>query len=569
MRIVMSTLLLGLLAVISHPGFAGAPEDPLPDLGGQIDEIFAPWDTAWTPGVAVAAVKGGEILYSNGYGYAQMEYDVKISPSTVFHIASISKQFTTFSVLLLEQEGKLSLDDDIRKHIPEMPDFGEVLTLRQMAHNISGIRDQWNLLGMAGWRLDDIIRTDQVLRLIARQQELNFQPGEEYLYSNTGFTLLAEVVARVSGQSFPEFTRERIFEPLGMNNTLFYDNPEVIVRNRAYSYGKRDEEYRKRILSYATAGATSLFTTVEDLALWAGNFDHPVVGDRGVIEKMDTRGVLNDGSQIDYALGQTVGTYRGLEMISHGGADAGYRAFFARFPEHEAAVIVFSNDAGFNSRGMATQVADVLLADYLEEEVEEEEEKEIEAVAVDIDLLQTYTGQYVLRPDNYAIITLDEDTLHYHTSASGRKRELTPVSEREFVIGQGPGRIVFKTNEDEKAKAIKMVQNQDTIVAERTEPFDPSVVDLDQYTGTFYSEELDITYTLEVEVPDNEDDEPPYLKATQLRIGEIRLRPLTPDHFGGSAWFASRIRFIRDDENRVTGMRISGSRARDVWFEKI
>ena len=463
------------LSAREYPGLPG-------DQAARIDALFQAWDTAWTPGVAVAVVKDGAIAYANGYGLAHLEYDIPITPSTVFHIASISKQFTTFSVLLLEAEGKLSLDDPIQQYIPELPDFGVTITLRHLAHNISGLRDQWNLLGMAGWRLDDIISTDQVLRLLSRQKELNFQPGDEYLYSNSGFTLLAEVVARVSGQSFADFTRERIFEPLGMHNTLFYDDHEKIVKNRAYSYGIRNGNYQKRVLSYATVGATSLFTTVEDLSLWALNFDNPVVGDAAIIEKINTRGVLNDGTQIAYALGQNVGAYRNIPMISHGGADAGYRTFLARFPEQGMAVVVFSNDAGFTSSPMAMRVADIVLEEYFADEPEDTKE------------------------------------------------------------------------------------TQATAEASAEDAFDPTSIDLARFAGSYYSEELDITYVLELR---RDESGSQGLVASQLRVGDIRLTPITPETFRGSMWFAARVVFETDEAGAVTGLRMSGSRARNLWFKKI
>ncbi|MBL4888231.1 MAG: beta-lactamase family protein, partial [Flavobacteriaceae bacterium] len=232
-----------------------------------IDIVFAEYDNIDKPGAAVAVVKDGEIVFQKGYGSANLEYGIPVTSSTIFHIASISKQFTVFSILLLVDEGKLSFDDDVRKYIPEVPDFGKIITLRHLASHTSGLRDQWNLLAMAGWRLDDVINKEHILKIVAKQKVLNFDPGEEYSYSNTGFTLLAEVVSRVSGKSFAEFTRSRIFDSLGMSNTLFYDDHEKIVKNRAYSYFSDDTGYKKSVLSYANVGATSLFTTVEDLCL--------------------------------------------------------------------------------------------------------------------------------------------------------------------------------------------------------------------------------------------------------------------------------------------------------------
>jgi hypothetical protein len=262
---------------------------------GQVDELFTVWDTNDTPGAAIAVVKDGSIIYKNGYGLSNLEYDIPITPSSIFHITSISKQFTVFSILLLEKQGKLSLDDDIRKYIPEVPDFGTIITLRHLASHTGGLRDQWNLLSMAGWRMDNVITKEHILKLVSKQKELNFNPGEEYAYCNTGFTLLAEVVSRTSDMSFAEFTEVNIFEPLKMNNTLFYDDHEKIVKNRAYSYNSSSDGYKKSVLNYANVGATSLFTTVEDLALWSMNFSNLTVGDSTIVNKMNTTAILNNG----------------------------------------------------------------------------------------------------------------------------------------------------------------------------------------------------------------------------------------------------------------------------------
>ncbi len=533
----------------------------------KVDELFMRWDTAWTPGAAVAVIKGGEIIYIKGYGYAHMEYDISVTPATVFHIASISKQFTTFSILLLEEEGKLSLDDEVGKYIEEFPDFGKTVTLRHLAHNISGVRDQWNLLGMAGWRLDDVITTEQVLRLISRQKELNFHPGEEYLYSNSGFTLLAEIVARVSGKSFAEFTKERIFEPLGMTNTLFYDDHEKIVKNRAYSYGPRGDGYRKRVLSYATVGATSLFTTVEDMRHWSNNFDNPVVGTPGMIKKMNTRAILNNGDTISYALGQTVGTYKGLKRISHGGADAGYRTFFARFPEQDFSVVVFSNDASFSSGNMAMSVADIYLEDYfVEEEEEEETDPEEKRTYVDPEIMKLYCGQFKMEPYSYITISLENDTLFWGTTGSGRKRELIPVSQNEFVIEGTNSMVKFSEDRSGEFNKLLLTQNEETRLAPRVEPFDPDNVDLTKFTGEFYSEEINTAYSFEI-VKDEEGNE--RLVARHLRIGDFNMTPLTPDFFRGAQWSFNRIEFIRDATGEISGCKVSSGRVRDLYFEKI
>lgn len=332
-------------------------------LSSQVDALFEYWDKPDSPGVSIAVVKDGEVVYSRGYGMANLEYDIPNSPSTIFHIASVSKQFTDFAVLLLAEEGKVSLEDDIRKYIPEVPDFGKTITLRHLATHTSGMRDQWNLLALGGWRLDDVITKEHIMKLVERQKALNFEPGAEYLYCNTGYTLLAEVVSRISGQSFAEFTKQRIFEPLGMTNTLFYDDHEKVVKNRAYSYYLDGNTYKKSVLNYANVGATSLFTTVEDLAKWAINFEQPQVGNPETMKQMHTRGILNNGDTIVYALGQGITEYKGLRRISHSGGDANFRTYLARFPDQGYSFIVFSNGANISPGLIGMSIADIYLKD--------------------------------------------------------------------------------------------------------------------------------------------------------------------------------------------------------------
>ncbi|MFC1640195.1 serine hydrolase domain-containing protein, partial [Gemmatimonadota bacterium] len=330
----------------------------------RIDQMFAAWDRPGSPGAAVAVVQDGELVHANGYGLAQLEYDIPIEPTTAFHMASVSKQFTAFAVAMLASEGRLSLDDDIRTYLPELYDYGDTITIRHLLYHTSGLRDQWSLLTMAGWRMDDVITRDQILRLVARQRGLNFTPGDEYLYTNTGFTLLAEIVERVTGLSFRQWTTENIFTPLGMENTHFHDDHQAIVPNRAYSY-QHDPAggYSKSVLSYANVGATSLFSTVEDLSRWTANFETGAVGGPDLIRLLRTRGVLNSGDSLDYAMGQAIGSYRGLLALYHAGADAGFRTYLLRFPHQRLSVAVLSNLGGIDAGALARQVAELYLED--------------------------------------------------------------------------------------------------------------------------------------------------------------------------------------------------------------
>ena len=332
----------------------------------QVDEIFKEFAAPGSPGCAVGAYQGDRIVHRGAYGMANLDHDVRLTPSSVFHVASVSKQFTAAAILLLAADGKLSLEDDVRKFVPELPDFKERITLRQLAHHTSGIRDQWDLLGLAGWRYSrDLISDDDVLQMLAKQKDLNFPPGERHLYSNSGYTLLAVVVSRASGKTFREFTAERMFKPLGMTNTFFRNNFNEVVKSQAYGYSRDAAGFRLSVTNFDTAGATSLMTTVEDMAKWHANFDSGAVGGQAMLGGLLTRGVLNDKRSIDYAFGITHGTYRGVPTVSHGGADAGYRAAFLRFPAQRFGVAVLCNLAQTNPTMLAQRVADVFLAGTL------------------------------------------------------------------------------------------------------------------------------------------------------------------------------------------------------------
>jgi CubicO group peptidase (beta-lactamase class C family) len=426
------------------------------------------------PGASVAVARDGKIIYSKGYGHADLEYDVHNTPQTIFHIASVSKQFTAFSIAMLADQGKLSLSDDIRKYLPEMHDFGTPITIRQLIHHTSGLRDQWNLLVMAGWRMDDVITRSQIMRIVSRQRELNFKPGDQHSYCNTGYTLLAEIVSRVSGKPFPQWTKENIFTPLGMTSTQFYDDHERIVPNRAYSYHNDNGVFKKSVLNYANVGATSLFTTVEDLSKWAMNFENTKVGNANVMAMMEERGILNKGDTLDYAFGQVIQKYKGLKSVAHGGGDAGYRTFLLRFPEQKFSVTVFSNLASFNPYEISYGIAEA----YLKNELKEEPKKEENA---------------------------------------------PPAPEKK-------------------------------------EPFDASKINLADYTGRFYSDELETYYELEVK---NDT-----LIAHHQRHDDFKLTPNKPDGFNSTAWWMGDIEFTRGAGKKINAMKASNGRVMNLVFVK-
>ena len=358
------------LLVVSDDVPAGSvpPGSSQGRLSEQVDALFKQWASSSSPGAAVLVMHQGQVVHEKGYGMANLEHAVPIKPETVFDIASVSKQFGAMAIALLEADGRVSLDDDVKRHIPELPDFGQRITIRHLVHHTSGIRDWPGTLAIGGWDFQDVMSFDHILRMAFHQRALNFTPGDVHAYSNTGYNLLAEVVKRVSGKSFRAFCDDRIFQPLGMRQTHFHDDHMEVVPRRAESYRPGPNGGFQHVASRLTAlGSSSLFTTIEDLAKWIGNFEAstPKVGGRRVVDRLHERGVLNSGERIAYAFGQSVGQYRGLEIVSHTGSWAGYRSVLQRFPQERFAVAILANAANMNPSALGQNIADLYLRDRL------------------------------------------------------------------------------------------------------------------------------------------------------------------------------------------------------------
>ena len=556
MRIRVSLAFLFLCCCLITTAAAQNAEDPLTK---KVDQLFATWDKPESPGAAIAVIKDGAVVYKRGYGSANLEYNVPITPQTVFHVASVSKQFTAFAIALLASQGKLSLDDDIRKHLPEVPDFGKKITIRHLIHHTSGLRDQWTLLGMAGWRLDDVITKEHIMKMVRHQKELNFDPGAENLYSNTGYTLLAVIAERVSGQSFRDYTEANIFKPLGMSNTHFHDDHERIVKNRAYSYFSNEKGgFRAAPLNYANVGATSLFTTAEDLARWVINFEDKKLGGADVIKQMQQQGVLNSGKQLGYAFGLGIGPYRGLNTVGHSGGDAAYRSFAFWFPDQRFGVVVLSNLGSLNPQQMARRVADLYLADKLTPEPPKPPAAERTAVKVDPAIFDAYAGRYLL--DGRTLVTISKEDNKLMGQAAGQsKSEMIPQSETTFFVKEANSEVTFERDEKGNVVRFAMKSSTQNQSARRLSP-PVSAAQLTQFAGDYYSPELGTSYTLVLK--DGK------LMAQHRRHDDITLTELEGDLFSGNRWFFQTVQFTRDNEKRITGFRLTSGRVRNLRFDR-
>jgi CubicO group peptidase (beta-lactamase class C family) len=367
MRITAQKLSAPMFLLVAVACLLGA-QDPGEELTVEerVDRVFARFDNTRSPGCAIGVIQDGEFLLRRGYGMANLELGAPLTSSSVFRIGSTSKQFTAAAIVLLAQEGKLSLDNDVRKFLPELTDFGTPVTIRQLVHHISGYRDYLTLMMLAGLRDDDYYTDEELLAMLSRQQELNFEPGAEHLYSNSGYWILSQVVERASGKSLREYAAEKIFEPLGMDHTHFHNDHNELVPDRAYGYAPlEDGGYMISMTTLPMIGDGGVFTSVDDLFFWDQNFYDPKVGGSEFLEQMHSVGELNDGEELDYAFGLGVGTYRGLKLVSHGGAFVGFRADVIRFPDERFSVICLCNRADSNPSLLARQVADVYLEDKL------------------------------------------------------------------------------------------------------------------------------------------------------------------------------------------------------------
>lgn len=532
-----------------------------PDAGSpnpEVDKVFAQWDKPTSPGCALAVIKDGGIVYQRGYGMADLDHDIPITSTSVFHVASVSKQFTAMAIHLLAQQGKLSLDDEARKYLPELPDFGDKITIRHLLHHTSGLRDQWSLLIMSGWRLsEDVVKDEDVLELVARQKALNFKPGDQHLYSNTGYTLMAIIVKRVSGQSLRQFTEANIFKPLAMNSTFFRDDHLVVVKNQAYGYAPIIERaFKLSVPNYDTVGASSLLTTVEDLAKWDQNFYDFRVGGKAALEQMQRTTTLNDGEKFPYAHGLVIGDYKGLKFVEHGGADAGYRSNLLRFPEQRFSVACICNAANIAPGQLSRQIADIYLKDLLKPEAPKTDSA-VAVVTLSEQQLKNKVGVYWnATTGSFAKVSLTDNKLFVGTPGN---TELLALGENRFRLKGQPVEVNFTPRQD--GSPLHMVvtpEGRKPGIFEVRETMDPTAEQLKEYAGVYYSDELDTVYRMEVEGDK--------LVLKRKKYPPMPFSAVFKDALSNPS--TGIVQFTRDPQKRINGFILHAGRIRNLRFVK-
>lgn len=498
------------------------------------------------PGCAAAVSLNGETVFEKAFGLAELEYNIPNTPQTIFESGSVAKQFTAAALVLLQQDGKLSLDDPVRKHIPELPDYGAPLTIRHLLNHTAGLRDWGTVMGLTGaGRGVRVITLDLALDVIIHQRALDFTPGSEYSYSNSGYNLAAIIVERVSKQKFPAFVEERLFKPLGMKNSSWRDDYQRLVPGRAQAYSRQGNgPWRLNMPFMNVYGNGGMLTTVGDWMKWNAMLDSRSLG-APLVEALETRGVLNDGRKIVYALGLEVSTYKGLKDVSHGGGTAGYQTFLARYPDQKVSVGVMCNGNSPSAGGIAASITDEIFGPF-------PETPRIEPAKVSEDELKKFVGVWRNEKTHFPARFVIENGVSRWMGA-----RLVPMGGGQF--GSGDNRLKFVLDGNGQPTSAETIDDEGSItrfILERE--WKPTLAELAEFKGDWFTEEAGATVTFVVEGD----------KAfvTQRPATKLPLQPIYKDHFtlpGYVIWFT------RDKKGKVNGMHVGAGRMRDMPLVRV
>ncbi len=524
----------------------------------KIDSLFHECSKHGSPGYALGIVNNGKIVYKCGYGMANLEHEIPISSRSVFDIGSTSKQFVAFCIAILEKKGKLSLDEPVQKYMPEIRSYRYPVTIRHLIHHVSGIRDYLTLMDLAGMRYENEYPQDEIVGLISKQRDLNFRPGSEFLYCNSGYLLLGEIIKRVAGKSLRKFAEENIFSPLGMKNTHFHDAFAEIVKNRAAGYSVGPDGVKADVSLFDVVGDGGVNTTVEDLFLWDQNFYHNKLagGGQKLIEKVTATGRLNDGTELNYAHGLFLGTYRGFKTVTHGGAWIGYRTEIVRFPQKNFSVICLSNFSQANPARIAWQIADICLSSEIPGIPPQPALKR--ASPASVGKLKKLAGIYLnAESGDFAEIVIQGGNLFL--KSGGGRYLLEPAGPSHYTMTGGAFEIKFAGGGNKNAGTALIKARTGKEEAYEKVPF----LAISQKTiracaGQYYSEELDIKYGIAAEKGE--------LYLIRKNAKKETLRQLQGDLFSTDHL---SLRFFGERAGRRAGLKLGAGRVKDLMFNRV
>ena len=538
---------LTVIAFLSSTTWAQVPDKQ--KVGASAERAFEKFTKAYVgpgPGCAAAVSLNGETVFEKAFGLADLEHNVPNTTQTIFESGSVAKQFTSAAVVLLQQDGKLSLDDPVRKYITELPDYGSPLTIRHLLNHTSGLRDWGAVMGLTGaGRGDRVISQDLALDVIIHQRALNFTPGAEYSYSNSGYNLAAIIVERVSKQKFPVFVEERLFKPLGMKNSSWRDDYQRIVPGRAQAYSRQGNgPWRLNMPFMNVYGNGGMLTTVGDWMKWNAMLDSHSLG-APLVNALETRGVLNDGRKIAYALGLSIDSFKGLKDVAHGGATAGYQTFLTRYPDKKVSVGVMCNGTSPNAGGIAESITEEIFGPF-------PEPPRTESAKASEDELKKFVGIWRNEKTHAPARFVIENGV---SRWSGGR--LVPIGGGQFTLGDN--QLKFTFDKDGKPMFAETVDSDGEVrrfVPEKE--WTPSAADLASFKGDWFSEEAGATFSVAI------DADKAFIK--QRPAMKLPLQPLYKDHFSVQGYV---VWFTRDNNGKVTGLHVGASRMRDMPFVRV
>lgn len=514
----------------------------------KADSLISSYAQQNAPGMAVGIIKDGKVIYKKTYGFANLENHVPITDSTAFDIASVSKQFTAFVALKAEEEGKLSFNDDIRIYLPELKHLPYKITIRQLANHTHGLPDFTTIKRLQGFGDEFRVTNTEAVKTVLAIKSINFKPGDEYRYNNTGFMLLAEILHRIYKKDFSEILKDYIFKPLHMNNTDVVDDSEKMISNRAESYKESGNIFSKHPLGQMESGSSNIFTTLDDFCKWAINFQKPLIGSRELYDKMQESAFLNTGEKVSYGLGLQTGKYKGLDIVFHGGGTAGYRSYILHIPAYHLSIVLAGNRSVFHGLLIAYQLVDVFLGD------KQTLAPSLQKISYTSAELKKFEGTYELNPGNYLNVITDGKELFLRED----KTYFTTIGDNQFGIPAIPtARITFHPQSitlnigDFTFNGKKVILN----------PLDENKINLNEYTGFYRNEEFNTIYQLAIE--NNK------LVAKHAINHDIQVYFSSLKRLYSYKSFFGQVDFKYDKNNKITGFMLSGANLHNVEFKKL
>lgn len=528
-------------------------------IEGKIDEIFALWDNPKSAGGAVGVMKDGKVIYSKAFGAASLEYSIPNTPETIFNTGSVSKQFTAMGIVLLHQQGKLSIDDDIRKYLTDLPDFGHKITIRHMLHHTSGLRSLHALFGIAGWRDDDSKTNADLRRVMKYQKDLNFKPGDEYLYCNTGYMFMADIIEEVTGEKFTDWMKKSVFNPLGMTNSYAEDKYNRIVPNNATSYRYNDGTFERSVEYWGYVGSGNVHSTTNELLIWLSNYYAPKEGWESAFKMLETLDPFNNGGHNNYAFGVIVDEFNGKKRIGHNGAVGGFRASAATFPDERLNIVILSNFSSSNVGAKNNQLSQLFIKG--DDQSSEFKSKLPDAISLSSDELKKFEGHFWNDTESYTRkIYVKNDTLRYQRTSTNESM-LAPIGNSKFkmlnVQVDLVAEFVFENNK--MNKMLVTINDEAPIVMDAYKPIVTETIDKKPYVGTYYSPELETLYNFYMDGD--------VLKWRNVRHGEFPVEFIGKNILQMFPGVIVKLKRNKNDE--VEGFYVSNGRVRNLWFKKV